>query len=44
MSGYAVSAEPVIVVIKKMKFQLQEVTVKKGGMVRWGNRGELCGF
>ena len=38
MTGYAVAAEPVIVVIKKMKFQPQEVTVKKGGMVRWENR------
>ncbi len=38
MTGNAIAAEPVIVVIKKMKFQPQEVTVKKGGMVRWENR------
>lgn len=38
MSGYLVAAEPVIVVIKKMKFQPSEVTLKKGGMVRWENQ------
>jgi len=38
MAGNALAAEPVIVVIKKMKFQPQEVTVKKGAMVRWENR------
>ncbi|NNF97261.1 MAG: plastocyanin [Halobacteria archaeon] len=38
MTGNAIAAEPVIVVIKKMKFQPQEVTVKKGGTVRWENR------
>ncbi len=38
MATYAVAAEPVLVVIKKMKFQPQEVTVKKGGIVRWENR------
>ena len=38
MTGYAIAAEPVIVVIKKMKFQPQEVTLKKGGTVRWENR------
>lgn len=38
MTGNVVAAEPVIVVIQKMQFQPQEVTVKKGGMVRWENR------
>lgn len=38
VAGNALAAEPVIVVIKKMKFQPQEVTVKKGAMVRWENR------
>jgi plastocyanin len=38
MAGSTVAAEPVIVVIQKMKFQPQEVTVKKGGLVRWENR------
>ena len=38
MTGSAVAAEPVIVIIKKMKFQPQEITVKKGATVRWENR------
>ncbi len=39
--GNALAAEPVIVVIQKMEFQPQEVTVKKGGLVRWENREKI---
>ena len=38
MAGSAMAAETVVVVIKKMKFQPPEVTVKKGSTVRWENR------
>lgn len=37
LSGSAV-ADTVEVTIKKMKFQPQEITVKKGDTVRWVNR------
>lgn len=37
-AGSAVAAGPTIIVIKDMKFQPQEVTVKKGTLVRWVNR------
>jgi plastocyanin len=38
VAGKALATEPVIVIIQKMQFQPQEVTVKKGSMVRWENR------
>lgn len=38
MAGSAMAADTVVVVIKKMKFQPQQVTVKKGSTVRWENR------
>ncbi len=38
LTANVVAAEPVIVIIKKMQFQPQQVEVKKGGMVRWENR------
>jgi plastocyanin len=38
MAGGSVAAEPVVVVIYKMKFQPQEITLKKGATVRWENR------
>lgn len=38
MAHSAMASEQVIVIIQKMKFQPQEVTVKKGSTVRWENR------
>ncbi len=38
MAGSALAADPIVVVINKMKYQPQEVTVKKGGTVRWENK------